>query len=236
MMRLDPKTILLGFVAFSLLGGQKKKGAPAPILKNGARLSLDELRALAQQTGFPDPGLAAAVAMAESGGYVGIVGDLDKGKSVGLWQINLPAHPSYDPAKLASSPAYNAQAAYEISKHGTDWSPWSAYNQGLYRQYMPAALAFSAAPPAQIEQQASGVDAAAASSPAFVDDVAAELEPLEHLAEPVDGIPAAAVDQVEEGDDGEHQVNGFDPRVRISAEEAPPRPPREPRARRGRRP
>jgi hypothetical protein len=90
---------------------------------------------LARVVGFPDPELAAAVAMAESGGgNVLAVGD--GGTSFGLWQIHTPAHPQFS-AQALLDPNYNARAAFTISNQGADWSPWSAYNNGAYKRYLP---------------------------------------------------------------------------------------------------
>jgi hypothetical protein len=99
-----------------------------------SRLTLDQIRAVAARAGFPDPSLAAAVAMAESGGYTGAVGDVDLGRSVGLWQINLPSHPQYDPQSLLD-PTYNASAAFAISAGGTNWNPWTTFRTGAYKAY-----------------------------------------------------------------------------------------------------
>ncbi len=97
------------------------------------RLSLAELRTLATTVGFPDPNTAAAVAMAESGGDPGAVGD--NGSSFGLWQIHTPAHPEYTAASLMT-PGFNAVAAKAISKNGVDWSPWSTFKSGAYKKYL----------------------------------------------------------------------------------------------------
>lgn len=97
-------------------------------------MNIAQLQALAASVGFPDPSLAAAVAMAESGGNPNAMGDAQFGGSVGLWQINLPSHPNYDPARL-TDPVYNAQAAYAISSGGTNWQPWTTYRTGAYQQY-----------------------------------------------------------------------------------------------------
>lgn len=101
-------------------------------------MTLDELRALAASVGFPNPSLAAAVAAAESRGNPNIVGD--QGTSFGLWQIHTPAHPEFDAASLLD-PTYNAQAALMISKGGTNWTPWSTFNDGTYRRYLGGAPA-----------------------------------------------------------------------------------------------
>ena len=97
-------------------------------------MNLAELRALAASVGFPDPDLAAAVAMAESSGNPNAYGDAQYGGSIGLWQINLPSHPGVTAAQLYD-PTFNAQTAYQISNGGTNWKPWTTYNTGAYRQF-----------------------------------------------------------------------------------------------------
>jgi hypothetical protein len=91
------------------------------------KLSIAQLQGLAIAHQFPDPPLAAAIAFAESGGDTGIVGDVKIGGSVGLWQVYLPSHRNYDPAKLID-PDYNAKAAFDISSGGKNWHPWSTYH------------------------------------------------------------------------------------------------------------
>lgn len=85
-------------------------------------LSLAALQSLAASAGFPNPALAAAIAMAESRGNPGAVGD--GGDSIGLWQIDTKFHSQYAKSDLAD-PTYNARAAYAISSGGTNWRPWS---------------------------------------------------------------------------------------------------------------
>lgn len=97
-------------------------------------MNLAQLRDLAVSVGFPDPDLAAAVAMAESGGNPNAYGDAQYGGSVGLWQINLPSHPGVTASQLYD-PTFNAQAAYQISNGGTNWTPWTTYNTGAYKQF-----------------------------------------------------------------------------------------------------
>lgn len=119
------------------------------------KLDLSSLRDLAVSVGFPDPDLAAAVAMAESGGDSCARGDPhespdcnDPGtsNSLGLWQIDMAYHPEYrgNPTALFD-PTTNAQAAYAISSGGTNWQPWSTYNSGAYKaHYQPAATSTGA--------------------------------------------------------------------------------------------
>lgn len=104
--------------------------------KPGKALTFAQLRALATAAGFPDPRLAAAVAMAESGGKAWIIVPEPKGgPSFGLWQIHLSDHPQFRGVDLLD-PATNARAALEISRNGADWSPWSTYKNGLHKPYL----------------------------------------------------------------------------------------------------
>ena len=103
-----------------------------------SNLSLSDMSALALAAGFPDPALAAAIAMAESGGNPAAVGDTQPGvlgPSIGLWQIDLYFHPQYTQAELVD-PAANARAAYAIwLAAGKKFTPWSTYNAGLYKRW-----------------------------------------------------------------------------------------------------
>jgi hypothetical protein len=113
--------------------------APAPSLPTmppgGLPMTLGELRALAASVGFPDPNMAAAIAMAESSGNPFAVGDA--GTSFGLWQIHAPSHPEFDKSQLLSA-TFNAHAALLVSKSGTDWSPWSTFTSGAFKQFLGA--------------------------------------------------------------------------------------------------
>jgi hypothetical protein len=106
---------------------------PTPAPPPAGHLSLADLRSLAASVGFPDPELAAAVAMAESGGNPFAVGD--NSTSFGLWQIHTPSHPEFDASQLLTA-GYNAHAALLISKSGTDWSPWTTFRTGAYKAFM----------------------------------------------------------------------------------------------------
>lgn len=108
------------------------------------------LRELAVAGGFVGDtvNVAAAVAMAESGGYTDAVGDVDLvsakwGPSVGLWQIRTLTDPgawgSADRVRdieQLRDPLFQAFAALTISKGGTDWTPWSVFNSGSYAAYL----------------------------------------------------------------------------------------------------
>lgn len=113
----------------------------------GKQLTKAQIEDLARRAGFNDPHVAMAIAMAESGGVPNALGDFRDGKplSIGLWQINTRAHPKYARDKL-SNPEYNADAAWEISKGGFDWKPWSTWwkdpvkrtgpGEGSYKRYL----------------------------------------------------------------------------------------------------
>lgn len=82
-------------------------------------------------SGF-DLGIAVAIAYAESAGDPNAIGDLDLGVSVGLWQINLEAHPEYTQEQLLD-PQQNANAAYAVySAAGNSFSPWTTFRNGAY--------------------------------------------------------------------------------------------------------
>lgn len=86
-----------------------------------------------------DARTAAAICEAESGGASDRVGDdyVIAGiyaPSCGLMQIRtLDGRPSCDELK---DPTVNMEWAYKISNGGTDWTPWSVYNNGNYRKFL----------------------------------------------------------------------------------------------------
>src|SRR6478752_6823228 len=87
--------------------------------------------------------LMTAVGGAESGWNDTARGDLSLqdntwGPSFGLFQIRTAKAQTgtgsdRDITWLAASPAHQAQAAYDISHGGTDFTPWSVYTSGAYR-------------------------------------------------------------------------------------------------------
>jgi hypothetical protein len=124
-------------------------------------LTFQQLRDLAASVGFPDPTMAAAVSMGESGGHSDAANFVTPSQaaarsaadpshpvgpewSLGLWQINNCAKWQGDACvstlydqTLLFDPTSNAQVAYSIwQKRG--WSPWGAYTSGSYRKFLPA--------------------------------------------------------------------------------------------------
>ena len=111
-----------------------------------------QLEALWTQHGGPaaEAPTAAAIALAESGGNPDAIlntaypdrpnyhppapGNLPE-YSVGLWQINLVAHPSYTEAQMLT-PTGNVKAALAISSGGINFTPWSTYNSGAYLPHL----------------------------------------------------------------------------------------------------
>ena len=98
---------------------------------------------------------AYAISMAESGGRSNAKGDISLqdakwGPSVGLFQIrSLKNWKKYnDPYRDASKlqdPAYNIEAAYSKSKHGTNFKPWSTYTGGSFVKHLAEADAMAKA-------------------------------------------------------------------------------------------
>jgi len=125
--------VVLGLLV--LVGGIGQARGPAP----RKRLSRAELEALARDVGFPDPVFAATIAMRESGGDPNAINDtrgrtdLPAGTtnehSIGLWQINLLAHPKFQAGDMLDA-RRNAEAAFEVSQRGTNWGPWSTAKGG----------------------------------------------------------------------------------------------------------
>jgi hypothetical protein len=111
----------------------------------GGNLGADQIAGYASNAGFQgsDLVMSVAVALAESGGNPAAVGDINitPGGSVGLWQINLKAHPEYAGIDL-TSPQNNADAAYRVYRNaGSNFSPWSAYNNGSTSNFLAQASA-----------------------------------------------------------------------------------------------
>jgi hypothetical protein len=111
-------------------------------------LTMAQVYAYARQAGFsPDTAvIATAIAMAESGNNPKARGDIGLetsywGPSVGLEQIRTVKGQTgkgtdRDIARLDDDPLQNMIAAYDISSHGKDFSPWTTYTSGKYRQFL----------------------------------------------------------------------------------------------------
>jgi hypothetical protein len=117
------------------LPGGAATGGPTP--SPGGRLDFSALRDLATKVGFQGPAAntMAAIDMAESGGNPYAVNPADPGGSYGLSQINQGAHGPVAREAYGNAPR-SMELAYDISRGGTDFSPWSTYKSGAYRKYL----------------------------------------------------------------------------------------------------
>lgn len=104
-----------------------------------AVLTVPQIAQLASNVGIPGGETmftCCAIALAESSGRTDAVnqnsdGSTDKGE----WQINT-VHDDKLPGADRFDPNVNAQLMAMISSNGTDWSPWSTYNNGAYLAHM----------------------------------------------------------------------------------------------------
>lgn len=89
--------------------------------------------------------IAAAVAMAESGGDSSASNsNTDGSTDRGLWQIN-SVHGSLSTFDVTA----NTKAAIQISNNGKNWSPWVTFVSGAYKKFLsPTTPASSGALPA----------------------------------------------------------------------------------------
>jgi hypothetical protein len=130
--------LLLAALVLLVLSSSSKR-PDVKVRPGQGRLTKAQLVDLALDAGFPDPNLAAAVAMAESGGDPGAIGLGPKERSIGLWQINTLVHkpPLVSDEAGLKVPKINAHAAYAIYvKAGRSWKPWGAYTNGSYKKYL----------------------------------------------------------------------------------------------------
>ena len=106
----------------------------------GGRLSFDQVAQVARDVGFaPDRAqIMAATVMGESGGNPYAKKEDKVENSYGLTQINANAHG--DKAREAlGNPRRALELAFDISKGGKDFSPWTVYKSGDYKKYLPTA-------------------------------------------------------------------------------------------------
>lgn len=99
-------------------------------------MTATQIRDVAGQAGFRGNALkiAVAVALCESSGNPKAAGD--GGNSIGLWQIHMPSHPQFANERLLKQPLNNAKAAFQISKGGSNWQPWTTYRNGCYKKHL----------------------------------------------------------------------------------------------------
>lgn len=125
-------------VAYLVFGSESAGASELGGLLSGGNLSLAQIQSYAQNAGFDtdEASTAAAIALAESSGNPSALGDPTLGVSVGLWQINLKAHPEYTQDELLD-PQTNANAAFAVySNAGSNFTPWTTFNTGAYEEYL----------------------------------------------------------------------------------------------------
>lgn len=84
--------------------------------------------------------IAAAVALAESGGVAGASNsNTDGSTDRGLWQIN-----SVHGSQSTFDPIANVKAAIAISNNGKNWNPWVTYKTGAFKKFMSPTTAANA--------------------------------------------------------------------------------------------
>ncbi|MEA5363271.1 transglycosylase SLT domain-containing protein [Amycolatopsis sp., V23-08] len=113
------------------------------------KLSAEQIARHAYDAGFRGQGLttAVAVALAESGGRTTAHNATPPDNSYGLWQINMLGALGPDRRHqyhLKSNdalfdPDTNARVAKDISSDGHDFTPWSTYTNGAYKDHLAAA-------------------------------------------------------------------------------------------------
>jgi hypothetical protein len=117
--------------------------------ETGLGESYGQLVSLAQGAGCSASAaqIAAAVAMAESGGRAGAHNPVPPDNSYGLWQINMIG--ALGPERRRQfgisrnedlwNAATNARAMYAVSGGCSRWSPWTTYTSGAYKQFLQSA-------------------------------------------------------------------------------------------------
>lgn len=99
-----------------------------------------QLMDLAARVGFPDPNIAAAIALAESAGDPQAINNcIPREYSVGLWQINLLGRKDGLTKEQMFDPEENAKEAYRLYK-ARGYLPWGAYTHPKgnprYKKYL----------------------------------------------------------------------------------------------------
>ena len=142
-------------------------GVPAADL---AASDIDTCYAVAAKAGFsfnktvstalgeePQIVVALSVAMAESSCNPSATNINTNGsEDRGLWQINNAAWPNVSDS-CAFQAQCNADAAWNISDHGSDWGPWATFNSGAWESYLSTAKsALSGGVTFQLEDKSAG--------------------------------------------------------------------------------
>lgn len=107
----------------------------------GEQYAPERLAKLAKEAGFTKQDLvtAVAVALAESDGWSkAVLVNENCTTDRGLWQINDYWHPEVTEAQ-AFDPKRNAAVAFQIFIDSGDWTPWSTFENGMYKDHLDQA-------------------------------------------------------------------------------------------------
>lgn len=110
-----------------------------------AVLTDDQIAQVAVNNGFSTAdtnnlAVCVAIAKAESSGRTDAINSNTNGTNdKGLWQIN-SVHDSKLPGQDRFDSNVNAQLMMIISSNGSNWQPWSTYNNGAYQQHLGEAI------------------------------------------------------------------------------------------------
>lgn len=126
--------------------------ASAGFTPGDGKMSAVEVAQVYAQAGFTGEALVhmVAISQGESGHDPGATGDTSLtngtwGPSMGLSQIRSLNEQrgtgGWRDAERLSDPLFNARAAYAISNGGTNFSPWTVWNEGIYKKYLDEAQA-----------------------------------------------------------------------------------------------
>lgn len=120
----------------SSVGGAASLGPPMSNYTPGKGFGFSDIRDLALKAGYSPQSATtqAAIDMGESGGNPRAYNPNDPGGSYGLGQVNAKAHPDM---RMTFDPTENMRQQFQISKGGTDFTPWSVYKSGAYQRYLP---------------------------------------------------------------------------------------------------
>lgn len=110
-------------------------------------LSDAALAQLVVSQGFPQPDVAMAIILAESGGdpnATNTLGNTPPSTDRGLWQFNSHWHPEVSDT-CAFDPVCATKAAFKVSAGGTDFHQWSSFKAGTHTKFLARAQAAIAA-------------------------------------------------------------------------------------------
>lgn len=124
-----------GVSAFTV-GAVSLVGMAAPAHADGENLNMKEIAGVVQDVGLPCVS-GTAIAQAESGGDTDINSKYPGEDSRGLFQINEAHGFDFD----WNDAQANAEMAKQIYEDAGGWSPWGAYTNGSYEQYLDEARA-----------------------------------------------------------------------------------------------